>query len=1185
MRKLALVFMLSLPLPLLAQEAAPADQTTQEESNRDRSWLTGLIEDNLSGAGRTVRLDGFQGALSSRATFDQLTISDDQGPWLTIRNGAMQWSRSALLTGRIEIGELSAAEIDLPRLPVTPPDAEETSPEVKPFSLPDLPVSVNVGKLTAQKVVLGAPLLGEEVSFDLDGSLSLSGGTGKTVMKVNRIGGPKGQFSLNAGFANDTRQLSLDLLVDEAAGGIVSKKIGLPGEPALTLAVAGSGPLDNFSSDIVLSTDGQPRLSGKVVLGSVTPEGASAADSTFAADLAGDITPMLPEEYRAFFGNHVAFVLTGAQKPDGTLNLQKLGVTADAFTLNGQLDLLASGMPSRFDLTAKLGLASGEPVLLPVSGDPTRVQDGTIALSYDQSQSSRWTLDGVVNGVDRSAVKIAALTLTGGGTITPTGTPAADGQVTFAANGLALADPALAEAVGDTLRGSTGFAWTEGQPLKLTGLDLSGRDLTLAGDIGIDNLSGGVDVTADLDLNAGRLAHYAALAGMPLSGAATGKVNGSATLLTGAFDMTADITGQDLKIGQQQVDNLLAGQSKITASARRDEKGLTLRSLTANARNLTAEAQGLLATGATDLNAKIAMPDLSVLGAGYRGAANLTATVKDQNGERRYAANGTATGIALGNAQLDRLMAGNTTLSAEAADGGKGILLRALKLQNPQLQVTAEGDPSRMNLSARLANAAVLAPELPGPVTVSGTLGQTGNSYRLDLKGTGPGETQATVTGTIAADMSTSDLSITGRAQMALANAFMAPQTVEGPLTFDLRMNGKPGLGALSGRVTTTGGRFTMPTSGIALEGMNIRADLAQSRVQLTASSAVRGGGSLSLSGPVALTAPYTSDLRVDLNGVRLRDPQLYDTRISGGLRIAGPMTGGAMIRGALTLDETEIRVPSGGLGGTAAIPDMRHVNEGAASRTTRARAGLLGGESGAKDGGGKGFGLDITVAAPHSLFVRGRGLDAELGGQIRLTGTTTHIIPIGNFSLIRGRLSVLAKRFDLTDGTITLQGAMVPWISFVATTNASDTAITLKLEGDATEPALTITSSPELPEEEVLARLLFDKGLTNLSALQAAQLASSVATLAGKGGDGIMSRLRQNFGLDDFDVGTDAEGNATVKAGKYISEKVYTDVTLDGRGETSLNLNLDVTRSITARGSVGSDGDSSLGLFFEKDY
>ncbi|HEY0276393.1 MAG TPA: translocation/assembly module TamB domain-containing protein, partial [Paenirhodobacter sp.] len=348
----------------------------------------------------------------------------------------------------------------------------------------------------------------------------------------------------------------------------------------------------------------------------------------------------------------------------------------------------------------------------------------------------------------------------------------------------------------------------------------------------------------------------------------------------------------------------------------------------------------------------------------------------------------------------------------------------------------------------------------------------------------------------------------------------------------------------------------------------------------------LRDGGTVSVSGPITLSGGYPADLRIALNGAHLRDPQLYDTRISGGLTVSGPLTGGGTIGGTLTLDETEIRVPSGGLGGAAEIPDITHLREGRASLITRGRAGLTEGDTQAGgSSSGQGFRLNVTVNAPRAIFVRGRGLDAELGGSIRLTGTTNNIIPVGHFSLVRGRLDILAKRFDLTDGNVALQGAMVPWIQFVATTNQDDVAITLTLEGNATEPTLTIASSPELPEEEVLARLLFNKGLSNLSALQAAQLASSIASLAGKGGAGIMARLRQSFGLDDLDVGTDADGNATVKAGKYLSSKVYTDVAIDGTGETTLNLNLDVTKNITARGSVGSAGDSGAGVFFEKDY
>lgn len=1238
MRRLALLVLLLLPLPAFAQDGVPgveppaagaaADQTApagpptanapatdagtaegapanapaaaeaEDETSRDRSYFTRLIEDNLSGRGRDIRLDGFRGALSSRATFERLTISDDQGPWLTIRNGAMAWSRAAVLTGRIQIGELAAEEIDLLRLPVTPPDAESAAtPEVKPFTLPELPLAVNIGTLKADRLVLGAPILGEEVALALSGSLSLAGGEGKADIKVSRLDGPRGEFSFNGDFANATRQLALDLLVDEAAGGIVSKKIGLPGNPALTLAVSGSGPLDDFSSDIVLSTEGQPRLTGKVVLGTALAEGAAAGttpDRTFAANLSGDVTPMLPAEYRDFFGTQVKFIATGAQRPDGAFSLSDLNIDSAAFDLKGQLDLQASGMPESFDLTATLGLPSGEAVLLPVSGEPMRVQDGRIALTYDRAQSDAWKLDGLVNTFRRGDVTVGTLALTGAGTISPNGqTPAAGGKVDFNVQGIALGDAALQQAVGPTLSGTTQFGWQEGAPLRLTGLSLNGRDLALTGDLSFDNLGQGIDVTAALDLQAQALSHYAPLAGMPLSGSAAGRVQGKMTLLTGAMDLEAQITGQDLKIGQPEVDNLLAGTSRIDASVLRDEAGLRLRRLNANARNLTATASGLLATGKSDLSAQIALPDLSVLGRGYRGAVNLNATLRDQNGERRYGANGTATRISLGDPTLDKLLAGNSTLSVDAAERGGIIRLRGLNLQNPQIQVSAQGqgDQSagqRLNVSARLANAALLAPNFAGPVTVSGTVNETGNSYAVDLRGAGPGGTQATVNGTVATNFSTVNLAVNGRTESALANVFIQPQSIEGPVTFDLRMNGAPGLQALSGRVSVNNARFVVPTANIALQNIDLRADLGQGRVQLSGSAAMQGGGTIRVEGPITLSGAYPADLRVTLNGAHFRDPQLYDTRVSGGLRINGPLTGGGSISGALTLDETELRVPSGSIGGASAIPDISHRNEGAASRQTRARAGLLGGAQsggGSSGGSGGGFNLDITVDAPRQIFVRGRGLDAELGGSLRLRGTTNNIIPIGSFNLIRGRLDVLAKRFELTQGNVALQGEMVPWILFEATTTQGDYNITLRLEGEATEPTLTITSSPDLPEEEVLARLLFNKGLSNLSPIQAAQLASAVASLAGKGGEGIMSRLRQNFGLDDLDVGTDDEGNTTLKAGKYISDNVYSDVTIGGKKGTTVNLNLDLTSHITARGSVAADGDSSIGLFFEKDY
>ena len=66
---------------------------------------------------------------------------------------------------------------------------------------------------------------------------------------------------------------------------------------------------------------------------------------------------------------------------------------------------------------------------------------------------------------------------------------------------------------------------------------------------------------------------------------------------------------------------------------------------------------------------------------------------------------------------------------------------------------------------------------------------------------------------------------------------------------------------------------------------------------------------------------------------------------------------------------------------------------------------------------------------------------------------------------------------------------------------------------------------------------------------------------------------------------GVDATGNTELTLGKYLSDKIYTEVTVDQGGESSISLNLDVSKSITLKGHVDSDGGTGLGIFVQKDY
>jgi translocation and assembly module TamB len=231
------------------------------------------------------------------------------------------------------------------------------------------------------------------------------------------------------------------------------------------------------------------------------------------------------------------------------------------------------------------------------------------------------------------------------------------------------------------------------------------------------------------------------------------------------------------------------------------------------------------------------------------------------------------------------------------------------------------------------------------------------------------------------------------------------------------------------------------------------------------------------------------------------------------------------------------------------------------------------------------GMRLDVTVDAPKQIFVRGRGLDTEFGGKVQLTGPVSAITAAGGFQLVRGRLDILTQRISFDRGTITFAGDLDPSLEFSGSTKSGDTTITVTVSGRASDPLVTFSSTPELPQDEILARLIFQKGIGELSPLQVARLAAAVSELTG-GQGGVLSRLRAVTGLDDLDIVTDEKGQAAVAAGRYVTENVYVGVQQGAGSKSSkVTIDLDVTKDVKARAGMGSDGGSSLGIFFEKEY
>ena len=388
----------------------------------------------------------------------------------------------------------------------------------------------------------------------------------------------------------------------------------------------------------------------------------------------------------------------------------------------------------------------------------------------------------------------------------------------------------------------------------------------------------------------------------------------------------------------------------------------------------------------------------------------------------------------------------------------------------------------------------------------------------------------------------------------------------------------------MRGTVSTSGAQVVDPEANLRLGNVALDAAIDGNTVTIRrASAAIGGGGSISATGTVSLAGSLPADIRISLDNARYADGNLVVATLSGRLAMTGPLLRDPLLSGDITVDRAEITVPET-LGGGAAALDVKHIDASKAVRETLRRAKASDGTP-VPTSRPSVVRLDINVSAPNRMFVRGRGLDAELGGSVRLTGPVTGIQPVGGFRLIRGRLSILGQRITFDEGTVSLVGDLDPFLDFVARSSGSDITVFITVRGRVSDLDIKFSSQPELPQDEVLARLIFNRGINELSAFQIAQLAAAAAELAGGSNNSLLGGLRAATGLDDLDVVTDSKGNAAVRAGRYIQDNIYLGIEAGERGSTRGTINLDITENLKARGSVGADGDTGLGVFYEKDY
>lgn len=401
---------------------------------------------------------------------------------------------------------------------------------------------------------------------------------------------------------------------------------------------------------------------------------------------------------------------------------------------------------------------------------------------------------------------------------------------------------------------------------------------------------------------------------------------------------------------------------------------------------------------------------------------------------------------------------------------------------------------------------------------------------------------------------------------------------VSGPVAIGADVTGRLSNPTIRGSVRTAGLRLEGATSGTVLTNVRGDGSFDGSRLVIPAFTGNAGKGTVSGRATFDLAAArgFRMDIAIDAKNAELIKRDDFGATVTGPLTISSE-GGAGRIAGKLYLDRSSFRL--GQASAAAAVPklNVREINgrqakvEDAPSPPTT-------------------WALDVDARADNRLAVTGLGMDSEWSTDLHIGGTLGDMAITGRADVVRGGYEFAGKRFELTRGVIRFTGGSInPVVDVVAESQNTDLAVTVRVTGTAQNPEIAFTSTPALPQEELLSRLLFGNSITTLSAPEALQLAAAVTSLrGGKGGLNPLNALRQAIGLDRLRViAADATvGNKTaLAAGKYITRRTFVEIISDGQGYSATRLEFQITRWLSLLTTVSTIGRTSATARVSKDY
>lgn len=485
------------------------------------------------------------------------------------------------------------------------------------------------------------------------------------------------------------------------------------------------------------------------------------------------------------------------------------------------------------------------------------------------------------------------------------------------------------------------------------------------------------------------------------------------------------------------------------------------------------------------------------------------------------------------------------------------------------------------------------------PLALDALANLAGTSATVDVKASAGPKLNLTVAGK-APLSSTGPLGLraNGSLDLSIANGVLGAQArqAEGQVQLALQIAGTAAAPSVTGTVDLHNADIQDFAQGFHLSAINGRIVGERDTVVLQTLTAKAGEGTMGVTGSVGLTAPgMPIDLHLTANKARPVASDLMTAIMNADITVKGQVKTRMDVAGDVTLKRVEINIPNSLPSSVARLDVVRpgdKVPDPKQQAEANAQAAVIG--------------LNLKVTSPGEFYVRGHGLDAEMAGRLTVDGTAQAPQVSGGFDLKRGNFDLAGISLNFTKGRVAFNGSGVnhkldPTLAFEADRVVNGQTAMLKVGGYASQPKISFESNPSLPQDQVLAMLLFGTDVHSLSSTQMLELGTALATLTGATSFDPMGAIRKTLGLDRLAVGGGSgvgNGGTTVEAGKYVMKGVYVGAKQATSGSgTQAQVQVDLTKQLKLNTTVGTGGNvtgfttpendpgSSVGLLWQHRY